>query len=221
MSDIWLAHHGIKGQKWGVRRFQNKDGSLTAAGKKRYGEDSPNRQLKKKYAKTRDELDSAWKQRSDEYSSLDEAKMKELDERSQKISGMDYWDAWDAAEKEYLKDRENFKYEGSLYEKMNQLDEDTYDKYKEKEDEIKIRYDDKFREIGEQFVDEYMNTKKVSKITFDDLSKMYKKQYNHEHQEYYEDWSVNLIFDYVDGPNSKYEFGWDEDGNPCIIKKKT
>lgn len=30
-----LTHHGIKGQKWGVRRFQNKDGSLTSAGKKR------------------------------------------------------------------------------------------------------------------------------------------------------------------------------------------
>lgn len=31
-----LYHHGIKGQKWGVRRFQNSDGSLTAEGKKRY-----------------------------------------------------------------------------------------------------------------------------------------------------------------------------------------
>ena len=30
-----LYHHGILGQKWGVRRFQNKDGTLTAAGKKR------------------------------------------------------------------------------------------------------------------------------------------------------------------------------------------
>lgn len=29
-----LYHHGIKGQKWGVRRYQNKDGSLTAAGKR-------------------------------------------------------------------------------------------------------------------------------------------------------------------------------------------
>lgn len=35
-----LTHHGIKGQKWGVRRFQNEDGSLTSAGKKRY-DDSP------------------------------------------------------------------------------------------------------------------------------------------------------------------------------------
>ena len=36
MHSIYLAHHGIKGQKWGVRRFQNPDGSLTNAGKKRY-----------------------------------------------------------------------------------------------------------------------------------------------------------------------------------------
>lgn len=32
----YLMHHGIKGQKWGVRRFQNEDGSLTSAGKERY-----------------------------------------------------------------------------------------------------------------------------------------------------------------------------------------
>ena len=31
-----LYHHGIKGMKWGVRRYQNPDGSLTAAGKARY-----------------------------------------------------------------------------------------------------------------------------------------------------------------------------------------
>lgn len=30
-----LYHHGIKGMRWGIRRYQNKDGSLTAAGKKR------------------------------------------------------------------------------------------------------------------------------------------------------------------------------------------
>ena len=32
---IYLAHHGVKGQRWGVRRFQNPDGSLTEKGKRR------------------------------------------------------------------------------------------------------------------------------------------------------------------------------------------
>ena len=36
----YLAHHGIKGQKWGVRRFQNPDGTRTALGKKREREGS-------------------------------------------------------------------------------------------------------------------------------------------------------------------------------------
>ena len=39
MDNNELTHWGIKGMKWGIRRFQNKDGSLTAAGKKRRGID--------------------------------------------------------------------------------------------------------------------------------------------------------------------------------------
>lgn len=36
MNDEYLSHHGIKGQRWGIRRYQNPDGSLTPAGEKRY-----------------------------------------------------------------------------------------------------------------------------------------------------------------------------------------
>ena len=39
MDYNYLQHHGIKGMKWGVRRFRNKNGTLTAAGKKRYSQD--------------------------------------------------------------------------------------------------------------------------------------------------------------------------------------
>lgn len=35
-DELYLAHHGIKGMKWGERRYQYKDGSLTPAGKQRY-----------------------------------------------------------------------------------------------------------------------------------------------------------------------------------------
>jgi hypothetical protein len=37
IHDYYISHHGIKGQKWGIRRYQNPDGTLTELGKKRYG----------------------------------------------------------------------------------------------------------------------------------------------------------------------------------------
>lgn len=45
-SSNYLEHHGILGQKWGIRRFQNKDGSLTNAGRKRYGVDGSDSRIK-------------------------------------------------------------------------------------------------------------------------------------------------------------------------------
>ena len=37
MSNTYILHSGVKGMRWGVRRYQNEDGSLTEAGRKRYG----------------------------------------------------------------------------------------------------------------------------------------------------------------------------------------
>ena len=48
MDNNDLVHWGVKGQKWGVRRYQNKDGSLTPAGQKRYNRDIQENNAKKK-----------------------------------------------------------------------------------------------------------------------------------------------------------------------------
>ena len=48
-----LMHWGIKGMKWGVRRYQNKDGSLTPAGKKRYDKEMAKLKGEEKIAKNK------------------------------------------------------------------------------------------------------------------------------------------------------------------------
>lgn len=47
-----LYHDGIKGMKWGIRRYQNKDGTLTDLGKKRYARDAKEKGYKKQDAET-------------------------------------------------------------------------------------------------------------------------------------------------------------------------
>ena len=46
-----LRHHGIKGQKWGVRRYQKADGTLTPLGKLRYGDANDYEELGKQVSK--------------------------------------------------------------------------------------------------------------------------------------------------------------------------
>ena len=63
--DDILAHHGILGQKWGVRRYQNPDGTLTAAGRKRYRVDEEGNIVEKTRQERRAEAKQAKKDKAE------------------------------------------------------------------------------------------------------------------------------------------------------------
>lgn len=99
-----LQHHGILGMKWGVRRFQNKDGSLTAAGKKR----------KNNYAST--SLKSALARRSNE--KVDEGFKKWNENSKKRDNAIELGKKATAAKLAYEKDPSNKELE-SAYKSAN------------------------------------------------------------------------------------------------------
>jgi hypothetical protein len=73
-----LYHHGVKGMKWGVRRYQNADGSLTAKGKKRYSKEKAyqgkmNIKQTEAYARERIKTRGARQALADEYDTYEKA----------------------------------------------------------------------------------------------------------------------------------------------------
>ena len=76
--DYVLYHSGIKGMKWGIRRYQNKDGSLTPAGRKRYAAEAAKLRAREKELKGREKTAA-------KVAKLD-AKKAELDEREKALN---------------------------------------------------------------------------------------------------------------------------------------
>lgn len=89
MNQNELSHFGIKGMKWGVRRYQNKDGTLTKAGKKRYDKEMAKIKEEQKIVNNKkrtkaklDKLEEAKKKLQDDKDEL-EGKKKENDDSQQ------------------------------------------------------------------------------------------------------------------------------------------
>ena len=77
MNNAELYHHGVKGQRWGIRRYQNKDGSLTPYGKKRYAKELAKLEAEKKRVRQ-------YEQTAKKMSKLDDMQ-KDLDERKKAL----------------------------------------------------------------------------------------------------------------------------------------
>lgn len=99
----YLCHHGTKGMKWGFRRYQNPDGSLTDAGRKRYGSDGDSSKksfMQKRVAKKQAKEAEAKKQaRLEAMRKGKEAKQKQAEEEAKKAA------ATEAKKKEVLASR--------------------------------------------------------------------------------------------------------------------
>lgn len=112
-----IEHHGIRGQKWGVRRFQNKDGSLKPAGEKRYGGDSDVKSAKKsakaEYKAAKKEYNKSFNKAYNTSANLLNHLTKKGNEKQDKAWGDTYdkLKVMDKAQKGYKKAKENYKKE--------------------------------------------------------------------------------------------------------------
>lgn len=116
-----LQHYGIQGMKWGVRRYQNEDGTLTSAGKARYKDDEKSKtvdELKKEYGKLEDQMTYGKHADKKKNASL-EKRMKEIEDlmNSKKTTSAheDHTKARDKKKVSEMSDKE-------LRDRLNRLD---------------------------------------------------------------------------------------------------
>lgn len=152
----YLEHHGILGQKWGVRRYQNSDGSLTDAGRKRYSSMAPKKVQKELYKAVKRERSrqSDWSNKWNVNNTIGENSEK--------------------AQKRFRDDRrkwENTKEYKSAVKKLNELDDKAvktgmkYDDYVKEELKLMktIRKPEldasvTYTDTGRKYIKEYLDT---------------------------------------------------------------
>ncbi len=128
VKDDELYHHGILGMKWGVRRYQNSDGSLTSAGKHRYNKEMAKLKSEEKVIKNREKT-------RDKMAKL-EAKRKDIEARKKALDDED--------SKKEIHGLSGKKHNSSSEEKPKKISEMTNEEIQAKIDRMNLekRYSD-------------------------------------------------------------------------------
>jgi uncharacterized protein (DUF3084 family) len=152
-----LIHSGIKGQKWGVRRFETKDGHLTPAGKERYDVYDEGGKVSKKQRKEEKKALKAAKKIQTQYKAAGE-----------RLGRADYYRAkGDEAAKQHIDNEKLLRKAAKQYDREGkvlsaELARRAADKAKERGDKARAEYDRKAEEYVSQ--SKYF-TDKASKIS--------------------------------------------------------
>lgn len=167
IHDGQLYHHGIKGMKWGIRRFQKPDGSLTPAGKKRYddgeGDTWKARREAKRLKRAQDKINNAYRKKRVEDMTPEELKAateRAKLEREHRAVRPDTWKTESEAKAEARAKRAGEKTGKSVHKKS--VDDMTTDELKEAIERAKL--EDTYRALrppevsrGKQFVESMKN----------------------------------------------------------------
>lgn len=158
-DETYLAHHGIKGMRWGIRRFQNEDGSLTPAGEKRYGGEKGAERLRKdnaraSYKKTQRSITKREIDVDDKYDK----------KRLKNTYGLDSGSAGDRV-------KNHIKNEYARSKAKNKLDQERLDAHRRYRQELgKKKIDTVFMRMEQQRIDE------ISNQTIEEFTRDYVRQ---------------------------------------------
>ena len=116
--------------------------------------------------------------------------------------------------------RENNKtpYEKSIWKTINDIEDKSYDIFSEKYKDINNREKREYVQNGEKFVDAFMKNRNLSQFKMKDILPFTKRHYNYEHEDMYEDYDWEQLYDFI-SDSDKYSLDWDDNDN-TIIKKR-
>lgn len=136
-ENLYLMHHGVKGMKWGVRRYQNADGSLTPAGKRKAAKDRYKKDLRDAAAR---QADRDTKRKQPYYRMLDPQHKKDIKNAEERRAKED-----PKFQKKLLKKREKkaTEFSADYSKRWTDLYNKAADKQNAELDRINAKYKDK------------------------------------------------------------------------------